>query len=100
MKLPKFIQKRDGSLVAFDKNLISRAVLKAFSEANEGNKIIAKKITETIVYKIVLKYPETIPSVEEIQDIVEDTLMNHNYIMSAKKYIIYRNERNNQRFLA
>lgn len=94
MKLPKYIRKRDGSLSSFDKKYISSAINKAFLEANEGNPILALKITETILVEIARTFPSNrVPSVEDIQDIVENNLIKANLPAAAKKYILYRNKR-------
>lgn len=97
MKEIRFCQKRDGSITTFDKNLISNAITKAFKEANEGNRVIALKITETIVEILIRKYQRGVPTVEDIQDIVENTLMDFNFNRSAKCYILYREKRNRTR---
>jgi len=97
MKGIKFCQKRDGTIVSFEKNRITNAINKAFIEAGEGNRIIAQKVTETIVERIMRQFQHGIPTVEEIQDIVEVTLMEYNFNASAKRYILYREERKRTR---
>lgn len=97
MKEIKLCQKRDGSITSFDKTLISNAITKAFKESNEGNRIIALRITETIVERILRKYQKGVPTVEDIQDIVENTLMDFNFNKSAKAYILYREQRSRSR---
>lgn len=89
--------KRDGSLDVFDKKVITDAIMKAFLTANEGNKELAKKITESVVESLKRAYYRDSPHVEHIQDIVEDTLITYNFKNSAKAYITYRYERNKQR---
>jgi anaerobic ribonucleoside-triphosphate reductase len=97
MKFPKFCKKRDGSVVSFEKNRIVGAIHRAFIEAEEGNRIIAQKVTESVVEKIMLRYTDEIPYVEDIQDIVEDVLMSYNFRQTAKKYILYRDKHNRNR---
>mgnify|MGYP001096280307 CR=1 FL=1 len=89
--------KRDGRIVKFDRNRIQNAIIKAFAESNEGNYDIAKKVTESIIERIVSHYAETLPNVEQIQDLVEDTLMNLKFRQTAKRYILYREMRNRER---
>ena len=89
--------KRDGRLVRFDRNRIQNAITKAFSESNEGNQFIARKVTESVIERITRSYMELIPNVEQIQDLVEDTLMNLNFRQTAKRYILYREMRNRER---
>ena len=68
------IEKRDGRIVPFDGKRIERAVLKAMEAVGEGSKshaeIVAKEVVETLK-----KSGKAIPTVEEIQDLVELTLM-------------------------
>lgn len=97
MNTISYIQKRDGSVVPFDKKMITHAITKSFDESNEGNRFIASKITESVLDTLARIFPELIPSVEEIQDVVEDTLISYNFKNSAKEYIRYRHDRNKQR---
>lgn len=97
MQVIKFCLKRDGTIVSFEKNRITNAINKAFKEAEEGNRIIAQKVTETVVERIIRQFQREIPSVEKIQDIVEETLMDYKFNKSAKRYILYREERNRSR---
>lgn len=86
-------QKRDGSIMPFEKHRITNAIHKAFKEANEGNRIIALKVTETVVETITRKFKGKTPTVEDIQDIVEMTLMQKGFNRTAKLYILYRQDR-------
>lgn len=97
MQSIKNCMKRDGRLVRFDRNRIQTAITKAFSESNEGNPYIAKKVTESVIERITRTYLEMTPNVEQIQDLVEDTLMNLNFRQTAKRYILYREMRNRER---
>lgn len=90
----KKIKKRDGRVVDFDQNKITQAVLGAGRETGEFNLEIAKKISDEVINTLnkVLKGKEKIPEVEQIQDIVEMTLMKEGYSKTAKAYILYRKE--------
>jgi ribonucleoside-triphosphate reductase len=90
MKPLKFCKKRNGAIVSFDKHRITTAITKAFLEAGEGNRILAGKVTESVVETIMRSHVDEIPTVEDIQDIVEETLMGYHFTTSAKKYILYR----------
>ena len=88
--------KRDGRVVAFDKERIVKAIEKAMTETINGtdnnlSKDIAQKISDYIEIK------NEPMQVEEIQDIVEDLLMDSDRKDVAKRYIIYRNERQKTR---
>lgn len=103
------IRKRDGSIQPFDLSKITNAIAKALAETGEGNRADAEKVA-TLAYEKVVdmcvkaaaagpeepaaqKCIEGSPAVEEIQDLVEQALMEKDYFVTAKAYIIYRNER-------
>lgn len=86
------VQKRDGRKVKFDKDKIKIAVLKAFIDVDGEETAYAKEKARDIA-----NYIESLNksmNVEEIQDYVEEKLMASNRKDVARKYIIYRNERN------
>ncbi|MCL5017346.1 MAG: ATP cone domain-containing protein [Patescibacteria group bacterium] len=90
----KFIKKRDGSIVAFDKNKIVAAILKAMNASQEGSESDAEKVGEEVVRDLNKKYEKTtFPGVENIQDVVETKLILMDYAKAAKAYILYRQER-------
>jgi len=99
MKTIKHIQKRDGIVEPFDKKKIVDAIEKAFNKSNEGNRFIANQTTESVVETLLRAYSNQIPTVEQVQDIVEDTLISYNFKHAAKEYIRYRYERNKQRVM-
>ena len=84
--------KRNGDKVSFDKNKIYNAVLKAYEEVYPNyktNQTDAETITDFVLNKIQLMNEIT---VEQIQDIVENSLMEYDGIV-AKAYITYRYKR-------
>ena len=86
------VQKRDGREVKFDKSKIKIAVLKAFIDTDGDKTLYAKEKASDIA-----NYIESLNknmTVEEIQDLVEEKLMVSNRKDVARKYIIYRNDRN------
>lgn len=93
--LPKKIRKRDNSLVDFNEKKIEKAVYRAALEALAEKKratSVAKTTTKKILAKVVLLFKDRVPSVEEIQDIVEEMLMEGGYSSVARSYILYREE--------
>ena len=86
---PEFIKKRDGSIQKFIPEKIETAIYKALKEGGINNLSLARKLTEKVIEKISIEIPE----VEEIQDIVENTLMENSYPEIARLYIIYREKR-------
>jgi len=90
----KKVQKRDGRIVDFDKNKIIEAVWKAAKSVGYDDKNIAFEIGEEVIKKLNEKFDgKKIPTVEEIQDLVETVLIEKNYPKIAKDYILYRNKR-------
>ena len=93
------IIKRDGNKVDFEKIKIERAISKAFfsvdsSIAEKDLRKMSEKIEETIKQK----YPKDhIPTVEEVQDLVELTLIDENYYREVKSFILYRAKHNMDR---
>lgn len=87
--------KRDGRVVDFDKGKIESAILKAIIEVDGSIDEVTSNIAFSISDFIQKKKKDL--TVEEIQDIVEEKLMQSKRKDVAKKYIIYRNERNNIR---
>ena len=86
--------KRNNNKVAFDKKRIFNAIFKAATATGEFGASEARKITE-IIAKYILKPSKTKSeiSVEEIQDLVELTLMSSGYFKTARAYIVYREKR-------
>ena len=93
------IKKRDGRIVPFDKQRIQNAIAKAMHAAAEGDaENDAQRVAEEVVSALVLRYPAShVPAVEEVQDAVEEQLIAANFAKTAKAYILYRNERAQER---
>ena len=92
----KSVQKRDGEIVPFDIEKITNAINKAMLASGEGSPKEAEVITEKViaeVLKIVKKYKNFIPTVEGVQDTVEQELMLSDFVKTSKNYILYREER-------
>lgn len=87
------VKKRNGNFSTFDKSKITIAIQKAMLEVNI-NTDKAYDITKIVCDKI--KDRSEI-SIEEIQDVIESTLMENNYPTVAKAYILYRDERKRAR---
>lgn len=88
----KSIRKRDGRIVDFDKSKITKAVFKAFIATKSKDGKRAEEIANEVVEIIEERIPG-IPSVEEVQDIVEEVLIKNGYASVAKAYILYREKR-------
>ena len=92
--MPKYIMKRDGRLEEWNPEKITRAVLKAMEAVGVGGLEEAKKITSLVVAEVEKRLGEEhIPSVEEVQDLVEEALMREGLTEVARAYIVYRQKR-------
>ncbi|SET72729.1 ribonucleoside-triphosphate reductase [Natronincola peptidivorans] len=90
------VVKRDNRLVEFDISKIINAIERAMAETKAGiNEGLSREIAKEIESKI--KENTGPVQVEEIQDIVETMLMASNRKDAAKKYIIYRSQRDRTR---
>ncbi len=92
----KKVQKRDGSIAAFDFERIVTAINKAMLASNEGSEAEARMVAHKVLADLVRigkKFKNFLPTVEGIQDTVEKELMLSEYIVTAKNYILYRQER-------
>lgn len=98
------IIKRDGRRVSFNREKISEAIMKAYEDVNK-DKDVSNEITNFQYQAIEIskaienhaKDNTATLSVEEIQDMVENHLMNMGFYPVAKAYILYRSERDKKR---
>ncbi|MCX5782016.1 MAG: ribonucleoside triphosphate reductase [Elusimicrobia bacterium] len=86
------IVKRNGKEVDFNAQKITKAILKAGESTGEFTADTAKKLTINVLSIAHQMVADHTPSVEEIQDIVENILLNSPYKKTAKAYIIYRDQ--------
>lgn len=93
------IKKRNGTIVAFDRQKIMSAIERAGIETGEFGEEVANTLTDKVQRKLdALAIDE--PSVEDIQDIVEDALLVSRYKKTAKAYILYRDQHKKTREIA
>lgn len=87
------IIKRSGDIADFDQDKIAKAIYKAAASSGQDEKHLAKKLADQVVLKINSKFHKnSIPAVEEVQDLVEDVLIENGYTQIAKSYILYREQ--------
>ena len=89
----KTIKKREGQLVEFDKKKITEAIFAAMLTAGEENKTVSEKIADQVIITLDKRFKDKVPQVEEVQDIVEETLIREGMAKVAKAYILYRDKR-------
>ncbi len=87
----KRIRKRDGQIVNFEQEKIEAAIAKAFFAVGEDE--VPSRLAERVVNVLEEQFSESIPGVEDIQDIVERVLIDKGYSRAAKAYILYRQKR-------
>jgi len=89
------IIKREGNLAPYDRDRISTAIFRAMTSlGKKGDRAQAEALAMDVERALLAAYgADATPSVEEIQDIVEETLMERGAIKVARAYIIYRNQR-------
>ena len=88
------ITKRDGKTVSFDEHKITAAILKALKAVQKGDEELARQLSEDAVQLINNRFGiRKIPSVENVQDIVEEALVRNGYADVAKAYILDRQKR-------
>lgn len=93
----KQIRKRDGSIEAFQKDKIARAIFKAAVACGGKDYERAEILCDEVVSIAEKKFQDKIPDVESIQDIVEKVLIENGHARTAKAYILYREKRRSAR---
>ncbi|MBI2662687.1 adenosylcobalamin-dependent ribonucleoside-diphosphate reductase [Candidatus Woesearchaeota archaeon] len=86
----KTITKRDGRTVEFDCSKIAQAIFKAAQSVGGKDEEMAKLLAQEVLQTMLKEYKHKVPSVEDIQDIVEKTLIEKGHAKTAKAYILYR----------
>jgi len=85
------VKKRDGKVVDFDQEKITNAIWAAAQAVGGTDKELAKILSDKVVATLEEKFGGvTVPTVEQIQDIVEKTLVETGHYKTAKAYILYR----------
>ncbi|KKP36093.1 MAG: Anaerobic ribonucleoside-triphosphate reductase [candidate division TM6 bacterium GW2011_GWF2_32_72] len=94
------IKKRDGRIVAFKKCRIQNAIKKAGCATGEFGCKVAGELADLVTKLASVFIEDKIPTVEQIQDVVEDVLLSSEYRKTAKAYIIYRDQHAKMRDIA
>jgi ribonucleoside-triphosphate reductase len=92
------IRKRNGELVAYDNFKIANAVFKAAQATGRGDFTFALTMAKDVETLIGQQFhPNSIPAVEEIQDLVEKALVEAGLTTVAKAYMLYREQHRRNR---
>ena len=86
------IRKRDGRIVSFEQEKITNAIFKAAQAVGGTDRKRAKQLSDEVVDIVAENFVDKIPTVENIQDIVEKVLVECGHYKTAKAYILYREE--------
>jgi uridine kinase len=88
------IVKRDGTVADFDQDRITTAIYKAAAAVGGHNKELSHRLSDEVVRVLNEAYPAPdMPTVEDIQDVVEKVLIENGHAKTAKAYIVYRENR-------
>jgi anaerobic ribonucleoside-triphosphate reductase len=91
------IQKRSGEIVDYNVSKIRNAIFSAAKAVGGQDELEAQRLAGLVEGVLAETYRASIPSVEDIQDIVEKILIEEGHAKTAKAYILYRKEREDLR---
>jgi uridine kinase len=92
------VVKRTGAVVPFNQERITNAIYRAAVAVGGRDRSIAERLANQVVAMLeTVTPPDQVPTVEEIQDVVEKVLIENGHARTAKAYILYRDERARQR---
>ncbi|MCD4740298.1 ribonucleoside triphosphate reductase [archaeon] len=87
------IRKRDGRIVEFDQQKITEAIFKAAQSLDGKDFELSRKLAKEIITVLDQRFkPGEIPTVEQVQDLVEKILVEKGHYQTAKAYILYRQQ--------
>ncbi|NLW72560.1 MAG: response regulator SirA [Chloroflexi bacterium] len=94
----KYVVKRNGSIVPFTPERISNAIYRAAVAVGGRDRETSEALAAQVVEQLEAQTPQGVnPTIEQIQDLVEKTLIENGHARVAKAYILYRDERARQR---
>ena len=94
----KFVRKRDGTPVPFDQRKIADAIFAAARAVGGEDRHLAEELAGVVTLFLEKRYGgDSIPGIEDIQDVVEKVLIETGHARTAKAYILYRQKRSELR---
>ena len=88
------VQKRDGRIVDFVQEKITNVIYKAITAAGQGDGIKSKKASARVLQILNRRFKkDEIPTIEQVQDVVEEVLILDGLVETARAYILYREQR-------
>ena len=91
-RLPVAVIKRDGAVQPFDRTRILSAIARAGAATGELDVAAAEPIAEQVCKVLAHRYALHTPTVENIQDVVEQALIAADRFVTARAYIVYREQ--------
>ncbi|MFH1775972.1 MAG: anaerobic ribonucleoside-triphosphate reductase [Candidatus Omnitrophota bacterium] len=91
------VRKRDSRIVPFDRTKIADAIFKAAQAVGGEDRLLAEELSSVVTMYLRKNFTAEVPSIEEIQDIVEKVLIETGHAKTAKAYILYRAKRQHRR---
>lgn len=95
------VRRRDGEIIPFDRKRIEHAIELACDAIGSTDKAFIPTVTDAVIADLDRVFGEIfvnrLPTVEDVQDIVERELVKANHFELAKAYILYRQERQQER---
>ena len=92
LSLPPGIVKRDGTRVAFEIRRIATAVNRAGQAGGEFDEDEADLLTQRVLKVLRHRFAASEPTVEQVQDIVEQVLVEANHLRTFRAYVAYRDQ--------
>jgi len=87
------IRRRNGRLAKFDQERITTAIYQAVTAVSEEDGKLSQKLSNQVVKILNRRFKGKVPTVEDVQDVVEEVLIRADLTEIAKAYIIYREQR-------
>lgn len=91
------ILKREGIVQPFDINKITNAIYKAAVSVGGEDRELAEKLSHEVVDRLEVRFGDSRPQVEDVQDMVEKVLIKNGHARTAKAFILYREKRHSAR---
>ena len=86
----QYIVKRDGRVATFNEAKITTAIWMAMRSVRDPDDEAAQKLAQQVIAVLDERFVGENPTVEEVQDLVEETLISAGRTQTAKAYILYR----------
>ena len=90
--VPASVVKRNGLIAPFNRDRIESAIFRAGQATGEFGRDEAALLTSQVLKVLCHRFPDHFPQVEQIQDVVEQTLISANHFATMRAYAVYREQ--------